>query len=439
MHYFKLDRLPDLMGLHAAAPARFPYLLQSSGPQGWDLLFACPRDVTLFWPGDPRDVFSVLDRRAGSSLVSPQEHDPARPPFKGGWFVYLGYEMLHAIEPSVPVLGAPTPFPNAMLADVPAAICINRTTSEAWVVVEQGAETLLDELVALCRQDAPWQPQAISLTDMAEEDPGQFVAGVDKIKRYIREGDVFQVNLSREWSAALDATIRPIDLFHALRVANPAPFSGLVRLSETHSIVSSSPERLLRVQNGWADTRPIAGTHPRSADPIEDAALKARLIGSIKERAEHVMLIDLERNDLGRVCVPGTVQVDELMAVCSYAYVHHIESNVKGRLRADVTPAAAIRALFPGGTITGCPKVRTMQIIAELESGPRCAYTGSFGYVNRDGSMDLNILIRTFMQTGHQLRFRAGAGIVADSDRERELQETRAKARGLLRALGVSA
>jgi anthranilate synthase component 1 len=193
----------------------------------------------------------------------------------------------------------------------------------------------------------------------------------------------------------------------------------------------------VRVRDGWADTRPIAGTHPRSPDPTEDAALKQRLISSIKERAEHVMLIDLERNDLGRISQPGTVEVNELMAVESYAYVHHIESNIRGRCARNHA-ADTIRALFPGGTITGCPKVRTMQIIRELENSARRAYTGSLGYLNRDGSMDLNILIRTFMQEGQQLRFRAGGGIVADSDPERELQETRHKARGLLRALGWS-
>jgi anthranilate synthase component 1 len=148
------------------------------------------------------------------------------------------------------------------------------------------------------------------------------------------------------------------------------------------------------------------------------------------------MLIDLERNDLGRICLPGTVEVNELMAVASYSYVHHIESNVRGRKRHEVSPAQVMRALFPGGTITGCPKVRTMQIIRELETAPRRAYTGSLGYLNHDGTLDSNILIRTFMHTGAQLRFRAGAGIVADSDPERELQETRHKARGLLRALG---
>ena len=191
----------------------------------------------------------------------------------------------------------------------------------------------------------------------------------------------------------------------------------------------------MRVRDGVVDTRPIAGTRPRSAERSEDQALSAELLGHPKERAEHVMLIDLERNDLGRICVPGTVEVNEFMALESYAHVHHIVSNVRGRLRPGVGPGEIIRALFPGGTITGCPKVRCMEIIAELEREGRGPYTGSMGYLNRDGSMDLNILIRTLVRDGDRLCLRAGAGIVADSEPERELEETRAKARGLLLAL----
>ncbi|MEN6585747.1 MAG: chorismate-binding protein, partial [Sulfuricella sp.] len=259
--------------------------------------------------------------------------------------------------------------------------------------------------------------------------------GVESIKRYIRDGDVFQVNLARRWEARL-AKGGSADLYAMLRERNPAPFAGLADFGDCQ-IISSSPERLACIHDAEIETRPIAGTHPRATSPLEDAKLREALIFSTKERAEHIMLVDLERNDLGRICEPGSVRVDELMAVRSYTYVHHIESGVRGRLRAGITPGQVLRALFPGGTITGCPKVRTMQIIAELEASPRAAYTGSMGYINHDGSMDLNILIRTFMLQGEQLSFKAGAGIVADSDPERELAETRAKAKGLLRALDV--
>jgi anthranilate synthase component 1 len=200
-------------------------------------------------------------------------------------------------------------------------------------------------------------------------------------------------------------------------------------------VLSSSPERLLQVRDGIASTRPIAGTRPRGANRNTDESLARELVLNEKERAEHVMLVDLERNDLGRVCRAGTVEVDEFMTVESYAHVHHIVSNVRGELRPGTTPGQAIAAVFPGGTITGCPKVRCMQLLAEYEQEPRDAYTGSMGYLGLDGSMDLNILIRTLTVEGREVRFRTGAGIVADSRPEAELEETRAKARGLLRAL----
>ncbi len=203
------------------------------------------------------------------------------------------------------------------------------------------------------------------------------------------------------------------------------------------AILSSSPERLVRIHDNVIEVRPIAGTRPRGVGD-EDAALSQALLAHPKERAEHVMLIDLERNDLGRVCVPGSVQVDELMVLESYAHVHHIVSNVRGIKRSDVTPGQVIRAVFPGGTITGCPKVRCMEIIAELEQVARGPYTGAMGYLNHNGNMDLNILIRTMLVENDGVQFRVGAGIVADSVPDAELQETRAKARGLLLALGES-
>jgi anthranilate synthase component 1 len=207
-------------------------------------------------------------------------------------------------------------------------------------------------------------------------------------------------------------------------------------LGDRSAVISSSPERLVKVSGRHISTRPIAGTYPRSDDRAQDERWSRDLLRHPKERAEHVMLIDLERNDLGRVCRPGTVRVEELMALESYRHVHHIVSEVCGTLDDGITPAQVIRAVFPGGTITGCPKVRCMEIIAELEGSPRAAYTGSMGYINRDGGMDLNILIRTIVQSGTQLCLRAGAGIVADSRPRRELEETRAKAKGMLRALG---
>ena len=304
------------------------------------------------------------------------------------------------------------------------------------------AEAGGDELAGLlgyearaCPPLAPAGPGAEILQEPLTEDPPEaFLEAVDRAKRYIVDGDIFQANLSREWRGRLRPGVATSTVYARLRDANPGPFAGLATWGDS-AIVSSSPERLLRLAAGGAETRPIAGTRPRGRGAHADARLSAELLAHPKERAEHIMLIDLERNDLGRICSPGTVRVDELMALESYAHVHHIVSNVRGVLRAGVTPGSAIRAVFPGGTITGCPKVRCMEIIAELERGPRGPYTGSMGYLNRDGSCDLNILIRTLVRSGERVSLRAGSGIVADSGPAAELEETRAKARGLLLAL----
>ncbi len=275
-------------------------------------------------------------------------------------------------------------------------------------------------------------PAPVTVRVISEEPPQAYLERVVRAKEYVRAGDIYQANLSRAWSVRLDAT--PGALYERLCAANPAPFAALAQYQGV-AILSSSPERLVRVDGRQVDTRPIAGTRPRSRRPEAERTEMSELAAHPKERAEHIMLIDLERNDLGRVCEAGTVRVDELMSIESYQHVHHIVSNVSGVLRADVTPVDAIRAVFPGGTITGCPKFRCMQIIAELEGEGRGAYTGSLGYLTRDGRLDLNILIRTMSLQGSNLSFRAGAGIVADSDPLRELEETRAKARGLLAAL----
>ena len=203
-------------------------------------------------------------------------------------------------------------------------------------------------------------------------------------------------------------------------------------------MVSSSPERLVNVRGGRVSVRPIAGTYPRGLTTEQDRILSEQLTRHPKEKAEHIMLIDLERNDLGRICQPGSVKVDELMSVETYKHVHHIVSEVSGRLQTGIGPADVIRAVFPGGTITGCPKVRCMEIIAELEQAWRGPYTGSMGYINHNGDMDLNILIRSMVVDGDQLSFRAGGGIVHDSIPHRELEETRAKARGMVRGLQVA-
>jgi anthranilate synthase component 1 len=374
--------------------------------------------------------------------------------FDGGWALFLGYELAQEIEPHLTLPRTPLPW-QAFALRTRCALVHDLSTGRILAVAEPEAAAELARVVSDAHRiahEAP-VPEALAIGRVHEEDPQAFLARVRAAKEYVRAGDVYQANLSRRWDVELNGvaaasarvgagemTPAPLAaaLYERLCHANPAPFAALAQWQGI-AILSSSPERLVRVDGRRVDTRPIAGTRPRSRRPEAELAEMSELAAHPKERAEHIMLIDLERNDLGRVCEAGTVHVDELMTIESYQHVHHIVSNVSGVLRGEVTPVGALRAVFPGGTITGCPKFRCMQIIAELEGEGRGAYTGSLGYLTRSGRLDLNILIRTMTLSGRQLTFRAGAGIVADSDPARELEETRAKAQGLLAALGGGA
>ncbi|MDO1527388.1 aminodeoxychorismate synthase component I [Fulvimonas sp. R45] len=435
----------DLLAPAAAFPQRYPALLESvvrGTPQArHDILFAFPgASLRLDADGRVRDgggriagarFLDALDA-AWCAEQLPREDDGL--PFHGGWALLLCYELAGEVEPSLR-LPPPDGLPLALALRCPAAAIVDHARDCTVLVAEAGSEHLLDLLEADLAVAAP-PPSPPAPVAIEEDEPQRFLDGVARIHGHLRAGDIFQANLSRAWRARYAEPPMPAALHATLRRANPAPFAGLLQ-QPGWAVVSSSPERLVEVRGGVAQTRPIAGTRPRVAGDDEAARIR-ELAAHPKERAEHVMLIDLERNDLGRVCVPGTVAVDELMTVESYAHVHHIVSNVRGRLRPDVTPGEAIAAVFPGGTITGCPKVRCMEIVAALENAPRGAYTGALGYLDRNGDMDLNILIRTLTLTGGGVSLRAGAGIVADSVAELELAETRAKARGLLRALGAA-
>jgi anthranilate synthase component 1 len=431
----------DLLALHQLDPRRYPFLLESTADgtvQGrYDILFAEPgARTTLASDGRlsgeaPGGFLDALDEAwaPGTDPIA----GPA--PFRGGWFLLLGYELAGEVEPSLQ-LHRPDPYPIATAVRVPLALVRDRQARTAWVVAEQGQEGIANELARLARSQPEWRrPSAPVLAGaVSEAQPRDFIQAVEAAKDHIRAGDIFQANLSREWTARIRGQSRAGDVYARLRAANPGPFAGLAVLDD-FAVISSSPERLVSCRDRQVETRPIAGTRPRLAGRVNDAPARAALLGHPKERAEHVMLIDLERNDLGRVCDAGTVEVDEFMTLESYAHVHHIVSNVRGRARKDVTPAQLIRAVFPGGTITGCPKVRCMEVIAALEGRPRGFYTGAMGYLGHDGNLDLNILIRTMVTAGNELCLAAGSGIVADSEPERELEETRAKAKGMLLAL----
>lgn len=437
-HLAEIDPGPGaLLALHAAFPETYPALFESAAaaePLGrFDILFAHPTARLTLAHDGVTPFLAELDR------WWMQERTPKATrilPFTGGWLLYLGYELAAQIEPRLR-LPRPSSGPIAQAIRIPAAVVHEHSSGRSWIVAEGAATALIPRIAEDIRRssEARLRPAATVRGAVSEEDPRRFLDAVGRALEYIRAGDIYQANLSRGWRTTLQAGIGAHDLYRRLRHTNPGPFSGVAQLDGL-AVVSSSPERLVEARDGWVATRPIAGTRPRGADQALDDELARELHSHPKERAEHVMLIDLERNDLGRICEAGTVHVDELMVIESYAHVHHIVSSVRGRLRPDVTPGGILAAVFPGGTITGCPKVRCMEIIAELEQAPRGSYTGSLGYLNLDGSMDMNILIRSLQLRGTELTLRAGAGIVADSIPERELEETRAKARGVLRALG---
>ncbi|MDD5392804.1 MAG: aminodeoxychorismate synthase component I [Thiothrix sp.] len=427
----------DLLALHEQDPARYPFLLESvvTSPHArYSLLFAFPQETLRL---DDLDEESFCGRLDATWKETPPSRLGQELPFRGGWFLYLAYELAGQLEPTLQLPVEGDGLPIALAVRIPVAVIVDHHQNETVVLAETGFEAefavVLEDMERNVSCPSPDKGR-LGGVSLSEDPPAQFTAGVDRIRDYIAAGDVFQVNLSRAWQGDLPS-VHSADLYRQLRRTNPAPFACLADFGE-FAVISSSPERLVRVQDGWVDTRPIAGTRPRGDDPARDQALLEELIAHPKERAEHIMLIDLERNDLGRICDYGTVKVDELMVVESYQHVHHIVSNVRGKLQAGITPGQVIRAVFPGGTITGCPKVRCMEIIAELEQTGRGAYTGSVGYLNHNGDMDLNILIRTMTLAGKHLKFRTGAGIVMDSIADNELKETRHKARGLLRALG---
>jgi len=431
----------NLLALHQSNPQRYPFLLESvanSNTSHFDILFAFPQETLTLSNNEKLTGLNELEGNDFlnnlSSWWKAQRNKSINCealPFSGGWFLYLGYELAKQVEPLLKLKKSSTPI--AYATRIPAAIIYDHKKNCSYYLCEENFDFIEQLKLDAKNINTLIEKPLFELADIQEENEKQYLDSIKKVKQYIVEGDVFQVNLSRLWRID-DCKVNVAELYKKLRETNPAPFSGLA-VHNNFSIISSSPERLISIKNGRAETRPIAGTRRRESDKEKDEALKLELIDHPKERAEHIMLIDLERNDLGRICQPGTINVDELMVLESYAHVHHIVSNICGQLKEDILPGEVIKAVFPGGTITGCPKVRCMEIIAELESEARGAYTGSMGYLNHNGDMDINILIRTMTLENNTLSFRAGAGLVADSVAQSELEETRHKARGLLLAL----
>lgn len=420
----------DLNKLCFYDSSRYPFLLESvisNKINHYSILFANPNDKIILKNLQEYDFLTKLEKNISKKNSS-------KLPFSGGWFVYLSYELIGQIEPVLMDDMFTNNLPVAIAVKIPSAIIKDHKKNKTYVIDEDDDKNRIQQILSDI-ENLDEIPIKDFVGKIQNEDENKFLSGVSHIKDYIYSGDVFQVNLSRKWQFEFENNCTPAQIYHKLKQTNPAPFAALAQFDD-FAIICSSPERLFSVNNNVIQTRPIAGTHPRGVGN-KDNILKNTLINHPKERSEHIMLLDLERNDLGRVCKYGSIKVNEVMTLESYPFVHHIVSNIQGELKKNITIKNLIKALFPGGTITGCPKIRCMQIISELEQAPRGAYTGSLGYISNNGKMDFNILIRTIIQQKKSLSFRAGSGIVFDSVSEKELDETKHKAKGILKIFKV--
>jgi para-aminobenzoate synthetase component 1 len=386
------------------------------------------------WDGVPVDA-PPLEALRNLLARHARPREPGGPPFQGGAIGAFSYEAGHLFE-RLPVLArAPRAVPQIDLAFYDSVLAIDVIDRRAVVAssTDAGARAMVAKLRA--PQVRPGRLPSLDWTD--EIDQASYEAKVARVIAYIRDGDIFQANLSHRFSARPSGSLDPLAVHLALRLANPAPFAALL-VDGSRFIASSSPERFLRLQGETVEARPIKGTARRAAFPRLDFAIAAALAESEKDRAENVMIVDLLRNDLSRVCEPGSVAVPDLCAIESYASVHHLTSSIVGRLKPGRDMLDLVAATFPGGSITGAPKIRAMEIIAELEGRPRGIYCGSLGWIGFDGDADLNIAIRTVSFDGETLTVGAGGGITLLSDPRAEYEETIAKAERILQALDTS-
>ena len=488
-----LAQIPSLETLAVLLESPYPLPVLAQPHQAHSRYSICagpPR----FWKGRPQlwtpdlgEILPTLAQRlqTGSALhLLGDKADLAVKtlPFTGGWLGWLGYDLAWEVEQLPSQNLDPLPFPVALWYEPNTFAVLDHRDQRLWLAATDPSDLdrLVDQVESVPTQGFQDFQESQSSQDFPKSQDSQdtslaqghnpqpvghptfplalgmtaeeYQAAVVKAKHHIQAGDVFQVNLSLRFST--QTTAPSWDLYRQLHRINPSPFACYWH-TPWGDVISCSPERLIQVRGDQAQTRPIAGTRPRGSTSTEDAAYAETLLSNPKERAEHIMLVDLERNDLGRVCQWGTVRVDELLTVEYYSHVMHLVSNVVGQLLPDKTAVDLIRAAFPGGTITGCPKVRCMEIIEALEPVRRSLFYGSCGYLDRRGHLDLNILIRTLLY-GHGAGYsegggeehshrapatvwgQVGAGIVADSQPDREWRESLQKAKAQLLALGIT-
>ncbi|MEH2014947.1 anthranilate synthase component I [Nostoc sp.] len=433
--------------------------------------------ISQMWTPEVGEVFPFLEKLLQQGVAGDEEEftSPASDlPFTGGWLGWLGYDVAWEIEQLPREKIDPLPFPIAFWYEPDCFAVLDHAQQILWLAASDASG--LDKLEnKLTKKDAKKEFSVSSSLPLFLTSQADYETAVNQVKKYIQAGDIFQANLSLRFQASTSAS--GWEIYQALQKINPSPFASYWQ-TPWGELISCSPERLVMLQNRQAETRPIAGTRSRGITPEQDMQLAQDLLSNTKERAEHIMLVDLERNDLGRVCEWGTVAVDELLTIERYSHVMHLVSNIKGTLKGECTTIDLIRATFPGGTITGCPKVRCMEIIEELEPVRRSLFYGSCGYLDWRGHLDLNILIRTLLlapasqegggvgeageanfssspssphsrlipqrSTERSRRSHSalnivwgqvGAGIVADSDPEREWYESLHKAQAQLAAL----
>jgi anthranilate synthase component I len=429
-----------------------PSFLLESAEQGqrvgrWSFLGFRPHTVIRLSLGDRPDPYAVVREELDRYRIAPLE---GLPPFAGGAVGLFGYDLVRSAEPTV---GEPNPDPIGvpdlalMVTDLLLAFDhlrhevtvlanvfaggddLDRAYGEAAAAVAEVRERLAGPVP---RPDGARREPARLSSDLGSQG---FAAAVERSKEYIRAGDVYQVVPSQRWSG--DCTVDAFSIYRGLRTVNPSPYMFFLDF-EDFEIAGASPESLVKVSDRRVEQRPIAGTRPRAGSTAEDLARAESLLADQKERAEHVMLVDLGRNDLGRVCEFGSVKVDELMAVETYSHVMHIVSSVSGELREGVSALDALRASLPAGTLSGAPKIRAMQIIDELEPSKRGPYGGAVGYLSYTGDLDTCIYIRSALVKDGRVHVQAGAGIVADSESDYEVRETEAKADAVLEAMRLA-
>jgi len=407
-----------------------------------------PRKIFRAQPGDADPLAALQAELARFQPVAV----PGLPPFTGGAVGYLGYEFIHSVEKTVPLatrdeLGVPMMW--FMLCDSVLAFDRAHQTMRLIVNAHVGADAgaAYDAACAELQrmQAALAQPSPLASSTLGDTGPVQVPAGnftqtafermVEDSKEFIRAGDVFQIVLSQRFSR--DFTKSPLDLYRALRTVNPSPYMFLLETGD-FALVGASPEVHVRLTGRKVEIRPIAGTRPRGKTTAEDLAFEKDLLADEKERAEHLMLVDLARNDIGRVCAFGSIKVPEFMTIERYSHVMHIVSQVEGQLAPERSAFDLMRATFPAGTVSGAPKVRAMQLISQFEGTQRGSYAGALGYFSYDGNLDSCITLRTALVKDGRVHIQAGAGVVADSVPAAEYQETINKASALFKALSLA-